>query len=302
MKFFLRTGFGDSKEFASATRSIKTRGMCQGNGAAPAGWTVDSIAMITAHKRKGHGIHLRCPITDKSIHLAGTLFVDDTDLEHLDMKAETTHETHRALQDSIINWGKLLLATGGAIKPAKCFFHVISFAWKQDGTWKYEANENDSTLSIEVPLADGTLAPIDHLPGNTATKTLGQMTCPTGSSAGAISQMKEKVKKWIDKAKGGRLHRRNVWFSLDKQFWPGVAFGISSITTTFSELEHCLMRTYYDLLPLGGVRRSVSRELRQLDRGFFGCGLPHPRVECFIAQLEKLLTNYGCTSGLGMHL
>ena len=64
MKFFLQTGFGDSKEFASAMGSIKTQGMCQGNGAAPVGWTVDSIAMINAHKCKGHGIHLKSPITN----------------------------------------------------------------------------------------------------------------------------------------------------------------------------------------------------------------------------------------------
>ncbi len=83
MKFFLRTGYGDSTEFASATGDIKTQGMCQGNGAAPAGWTVDSIAIINAHKQKGHGIHLRSPISNKTIHLAGTLFVDDTDVEHL---------------------------------------------------------------------------------------------------------------------------------------------------------------------------------------------------------------------------
>jgi hypothetical protein len=63
-----------------------------------------------------------------------------------------------------------------------------------------------------------------------------------------------------------------------------------------------MMRTYYNPLPLGGVRRSISREIRQLDRVFFGCGLPHPRVECLIAQLENLSTNYGCPSGLGMHL
>ncbi len=56
MKFFLRTGFEDSKEFASATGDIKTQGMCQGNDAAPAGWTVDSIAIIHAHKTKGHGM------------------------------------------------------------------------------------------------------------------------------------------------------------------------------------------------------------------------------------------------------
>jgi hypothetical protein len=58
MKFFLWTGFGDSKVFSSAEGSIKTQGMCQGNSAAPAGWRVDIIAMIQAHKQKGHGINL----------------------------------------------------------------------------------------------------------------------------------------------------------------------------------------------------------------------------------------------------
>ncbi len=79
MKFFLRTGFGDSKDYPGSTGGKKTQGMCQGNGASPAAWTVTSTAMINAHKQKGHGIHLLCPITKKPLHLVGTLFVDDTD-------------------------------------------------------------------------------------------------------------------------------------------------------------------------------------------------------------------------------
>ena len=39
-----------------------------------------------------------------------------------------------------------------------------------------------------------------------------------------------------------------------------------------------------------------------MDRGFYGCGLPHPGIECFIAQVSKLLTNYGCNTGLGVHI
>jgi hypothetical protein len=90
--------------------------------------------MIPAHKQNGHGIHLWCPISNKTFHLAGTLFVDDTDLEHLDLnKSESIMESHTALQESIINWGCLLLATGEALKPAKCFYHMISFSWKPDG-------------------------------------------------------------------------------------------------------------------------------------------------------------------------
>jgi hypothetical protein len=58
MMFFLRTGFGDSMDYAGSTGGKKTQGMCQGNGATLAGWTVTSIAIIWAHKRKGHCVHL----------------------------------------------------------------------------------------------------------------------------------------------------------------------------------------------------------------------------------------------------
>ena len=79
--------------------------MCQGNCNAPAAWTVMSITIIQAHKRKGHGIQLKCSITGTSLHLAGTLFMDDTGIEHFDMnRGETAWEAHNALQRIIINW------------------------------------------------------------------------------------------------------------------------------------------------------------------------------------------------------
>ncbi len=55
MKFFLCAGFGDSKTFAGGGVSIKTQGLCQGNGALPAGWVVISIlCILNAHGKKGY--------------------------------------------------------------------------------------------------------------------------------------------------------------------------------------------------------------------------------------------------------
>ncbi len=71
-----------------------------------------------------------------------------------------------------------------------------------------------------------------------------------------------------------------------------MSFGISSITSSYLELDECIMHQFYDLLPISGIRQSVRKELRQMDRGFYGCGFPHPGVECM----------YGCASGLGQHL
>ncbi len=63
MKIFLRTAFGDSQSFAGSVVDVETQGLCQGNGAAPASWTVVSIVILNAHKRNGHGAKFVCPIS-----------------------------------------------------------------------------------------------------------------------------------------------------------------------------------------------------------------------------------------------
>jgi hypothetical protein len=84
---------------------------------------------------------LLLPFLDITGHIVGGLFVDDTNLVHVDMQAvETILEAHSRLQELVINWGHLLIAMGGALKPGKCSYYLISFKWKADGTWIYENN------------------------------------------------------------------------------------------------------------------------------------------------------------------
>jgi hypothetical protein len=193
MKFFLRTGFGDSTDFANSTLSIKTQGLCQGNGTSPVEWAVISICIISSHKKKGHGAHFTCPITKLKSHIVGIIYVDDTDLVHFRMEEDQDkNEAFFHLQEAITNWGKLLLTTGGSLKPIKCFFHLISFTWDEDGNWAYKDNEEDEDLQAAVPLADGSFGNIQHLGIHEPTKTLGSMTCPSGSSKGSIEYMQKR--------------------------------------------------------------------------------------------------------------
>ena len=128
---------------------------------------------------------------------------------------ETILEAHSRLQESVINWGSLLIATGGALKPGKCSYYLISFKGKADGTWVYENNAIRPDLAIGVPLADSSLAEIEHLPEESAIKTLGSMTCPTGSSATALGHMQQQGQEWADRVKSGKLSHRNMWFMMD---------------------------------------------------------------------------------------
>ena len=122
MKYYLRRTYGDSKNFRGHKIAVKFQGLCQGNGAAPAGWAVISIVIIGAHKKKGHGGHFVCPISCRTGHLSTILFVDDNDLVHVDMrKDQSVDEATHDLQRSIGSRGQLLLASGGSLKPESSF-------------------------------------------------------------------------------------------------------------------------------------------------------------------------------------
>jgi hypothetical protein len=106
MKFFLQTGFGNLTSFTGGGISIKTQGLTQGNGASPAGWAVISKCILRVHGKKGHGAKFYCPITNLQHHFLAILYVDDTDLLHIDL---TKDESMDKVQDAT----KTALTAGG---------------------------------------------------------------------------------------------------------------------------------------------------------------------------------------------
>jgi hypothetical protein len=151
-------------------------------------------------------------------------------------------------------------------------------------------------------MSNGSLEEIEHLLCNSAIKTLGLMTCPSGSNAAALDSMRQQNQEWVDKVIASTLNRQNLWFMVDCQFWPWLGYGICNNSATWNELEGCLQRVYWQLVRSGGVRQMAPVLLRQLDQGFYGIGCPHPGVECLVAQLTKLLLHYGCRLGLGIQM
>ena len=106
----------------------------QGNGASPAGWTAISIVILQAHKQTGHGASFLCPISDVKKDLSCILYVDDNDLIHMyEEEGDTIQTAHEAIQRSISSWGELLIATGGALKPPKCFYYLIGYTGDHEG-------------------------------------------------------------------------------------------------------------------------------------------------------------------------
>ncbi len=85
MKFFLCTGIGNSTRFAGGGVQVKVQGLTQGNGVSLAGWAVISIVILRAHGKKRHGATFRCPISSLTASISAILYVDNTDLLHINL-------------------------------------------------------------------------------------------------------------------------------------------------------------------------------------------------------------------------
>ena len=118
MKFFLRTGFGESSTYMGGRDGVTMQCVGQGNTASPATWEVVCAQMVNSHKREGHGAHVKGPISQELDHQLRVLYVDDTDLFTMDNDADD--DMVRELgQENVYGWAGKLNAPGGALNLKK---------------------------------------------------------------------------------------------------------------------------------------------------------------------------------------
>jgi len=108
------------------------------------------------------------PIMQVSIHSMGTLFVDDTSLYTWKDGLLNTGELWLQTQLELTQWSTLLNATGGALKPKKCFWYMLDYTC-EDGEWSY-AEMTPRELFVTNP--DGTKSLINQEEVTVSKKTL----------------------------------------------------------------------------------------------------------------------------------
>ena len=153
------------------------------------------------------------PITSETIHTMGALFVDDTDLYTWREGTLDPGELWVQAQLELEHWSCLLNATGGALKPEKCFWYLLDYEC-MDGEWKY-ADSALQELSITNP--DGSTSPITQEHVTTSKKTLGIHDSPSGGNSTHLSYIKEKVRTWVGRMANGHLPSHMAWVAYRHQ-------------------------------------------------------------------------------------
>jgi len=128
MKFFQRTGFGESKTFFGSINYLPyMMGLGQGNRSATPSWIQVSTIMVAVFKQLNLGAILNDPILNVLIHSMGALFVDDTDMYTWWENILDPGELWAQMQIEIEQWSILLNSTGGVLKLEKCWWYLLDY-------------------------------------------------------------------------------------------------------------------------------------------------------------------------------
>ena len=178
MRFFQRTGRGDSTTFmGNRPSSSPLQGLCQGNGAAPACWLMLSSLMMNVYRKGGHITTITSPISWTPKEFMGEIFVDDTDLLTILQGSFSVSKVLTTAQTNLDKWANLLIATGGALNPSKCYWYLITYKCI-NGKWEYN---DDRKYRLSIALPNGSHTEITQLSVDEEKKILGVWSSPKGS-------------------------------------------------------------------------------------------------------------------------
>ena len=292
MKFFLRTAFGDLQTFFSSIDDILAfQGSCQGNKGSPTFWLVVSIFLVLMLHRLGH---LACIWVAMSLSLfvfAGFLFVDDTDLVTIaDSPSETTDQVMSKMQLVVNAWHGGLRATGGALKPEKCLWCLVSFSW-DNGQWSYASQASQPGV-LTIPVPSGAPVPIQQLdPCEATSKVVGVTQSMDGKMDAQVVVLQTKAEKWGAQIHEGWVPCHLARKAVDTMIWPSLHYPLPACTLTESQGLQITQLLYCQILPTLGACRNYPLVFRYAPASLNGFALPHPYFEQAIAHIGLVLTH-----------
>ncbi len=161
-----------------------------------------------------------------------------------------THAILLAAQNNLNKWAKLLIATGGALNPDKCYWYMVLYVCREE-EWMYD---DTKLYELTIILPDETRRAITQLHVTDSPKILGVWSLPNGSDKKHIQEVViGKTAKWVGRLKNSHLPLYLAWRVYRFQLWPGIWYGLLTLATPLQDVENILHKLEFKMLSALGV-------------------------------------------------
>ncbi len=100
----------------------------------------------------------------------------------------------------------------------------------------------------------------------------------------------------------GHLPNHTAWIAYKHQLWPGVRYGLGTMTNDLEVVDSLLHNEEYRISYVLGVVHSITKGLHHLHKTFGGFGLINLPVEQLIRRVNMLMQHYHTSTNLSRKL
>ena len=301
MKHTVRTGYGDANVFYGNYEDKPLQGGGQGNGASLPLFVAISCILISILESAVKGVYLRTAMSLTLIHFIAIMYVDDTDilLAALD-DTETIYEVIMRAKKAATVWQKAVLDSGGAVRPDKCYWSAIDFAWTS-GKWRYKKmTEIAGYIRIRNP--DGKLETIKRYDLDSANEGLGVYLTPHGSLNLQLTETSKKIIEWTTKVVKSSLTHKETYVAATTTIFRTIMFILPTCSFSRKQCRVIEVLLYKNLLPKMGVSSKMPLPYRFAPYQFQGMNLMQVFVHIMIEKLKVFLFHADQPTQLGQTL
>jgi hypothetical protein len=133
-------------------------------------------------------------------------------------------------------------------------------------------------------------------------KTLGIYNAPAEGNEGHLDYIKGKATTWVNRMTNGHLPSHIAWVAYRHQLWPGLQYGLGTMTNDIDLAAKLLDNVDYKTLNVLGILRNVTKGLRKIHTTFGGFGLFNLATEQLISGVNMFFQHYHASTNIRQKL
>ena len=308
-RYHVKTVLGVSTDSYSHGDDDKDlHGPGQGSQPGPCLWAIECSQIMAALTKHFTGVDLCTP--DRELQIAQALqgFVDDVanasskfqeTLHHFTEFTYTEEQSqqflHLLVQEATEMaqwWETLLWHSGGQLEFRKCFLYILHWTFDPSGIPLPATVDQLKAMGISVSLTnsdDNTTTEFRHMDCSVATRTLGCMVAPNGSSKLEVSHLAKKGHRLGVALAVNKISRKASRTFYRSIFLPSMTYSLPSTHLSYKDCQTIHKSSTGQLLNSLGFPRNFPHALTFAPRELGGVGFTHLWVEQGCQHLHSIL-------------
>ncbi len=218
---------------------------------------------------QGHGTEFVGTWSRDAFILAAVLCIDNSDLLHIAKGYPPDEKFMESIQSATDDWVGLVHATGGSLKPHKCFWYMLGWWWVNNMPHlRKQCKLPQPQTPLTIPQPDGTRVAIKLKEVSNPEKKLGVFTCPNRGFDYHVDHCCTVGFEYAAKLAARNHPPRETWMGTQYQPYPKLIYGVAAVTHLPKKLVETFQLIWYKLLPSLKVNRHITKECWMLPTMF----------------------------------